>query len=424
LLVKKKVNEEMKMLGKRILMLMFGIVMMFSFVNATIEMDYIHFDPAIIASGDEVDIVVQYHHESIAIENDYVANPDYKYKVMLETDDEITEKFVIIQDSLGDDLAGHIYADGVYNKKFRVKVLNDAPAGSYEFKLSGGWIKDGEYVGPQSYERFKMDVKKEGIVLNVASYETIPSEVRPGDNYVNIKAKLENAGEKFVKSVEVNLGFENVGLEHSYTNKNRVYVGKINPGETKEIDLYLNVNKEIKSGEYSIDYSLNYMDEDNNEYSKDVSLPFLVKSKPRLEIVDVKSDAIAGDSFKYYVTVKNVGDESAEAVDIRFIKQNLQPFELDVRTDYLGELEVGEEAIAVFDIKVNSDAKIKSYVTKFVLRAKGDSDLGDDNIYSFSRKGEIDVVLVKKNNFVLYGLVLGVLLVVGLIAKTVLGAKK
>ena len=113
-------------------------------------------------------------------------------------------------------------------------------------------------------------------------------------------------------------------------------------------------------------------------------LPFLVKARPNLEIVSVEGSGLAGKTADLYITVKNVGTEDAESTDVRLIKQSAQPFSTDVRSDYLGLIAPGEEAVAVFHLDVSSDAEIKEHDLKLIIRAKGDSDSGDDNIYLFS----------------------------------------
>ena len=70
----------------------------------------------------------------------------------------------------------------------------------------------------------------------------------------------------------------------------------------------------------------------------------------------------------------------------------------------MGELQPGEEGVAIFDIKVNSNAEIKEHDFKVIIRAKGDSDEGDDNIYTFSRRAKLNITGEAPNYFVKYGI--------------------
>ncbi len=165
----------------------------------------------------------------------------------------------------------------------------------------------------------------------------------------------------------------------------------MNAGGTNHLELYVDVDEDLNPGLYEIKGNLEYMDLDNNAYKKTVNIPFLVKSRPNIEVVGWKGSSLTGSKGKLYVKVKNTGTEAAEAVDVRIIKQNSQPFNIGVRSDYIGELEPGEEGIAIFDIATTNDAEIKSYDLKLLIRAKGDSDEGDDNIYTFNRRTKFEV---------------------------------
>ena len=392
-------------------------------VLGRLELDDIQYDPPIIASGDEVDIIIQYHDENVPATEGKIGDKDYTFRVTLEPDDDLTKKYITIQDSQGDDMQGRIFSSGYYNKVFRVKVHQNAPAGSYQFKLTGRWYENNVPIDVYQYIRFRMNVKKEGIILDISNIETVPAEVRPGDNFVKLKTLIENVGEKNAKSVEVNLILPK-GLKSSYTNNNRVWAGKVNSGEGKELTFFIDVDDDLSAGVYDIRYDFDYMDVDNNKYMKSRTIPFLVKPRPYLEVVSYNGSGLAGERSKLYVTIKNIGSESAEAVDVRLIKQNSQPFELDVRSDYIGELEPGESGVAVFDIKANPDAEIKEHDFKLLIRSKGDSDEGDDNIYTYNRRAKYKITGVADNKFVRYGLIGAGLVVVFIIVNMFWRRKK
>jgi hypothetical protein len=400
------------------------LVLIFAFpAFGKLELDSVHFDPAIISAGDEVDIVVQYHDEISAYDNwkDYEVKP--VFKVTLESDDDLTNKYVTIQDSVGNNLGSKLISGIVYNKVFRVKVHQNAPAGNYEFKLSGIWLLNGEPIDTFKYVRLKMPVKKEGIILDITTIQTVPSEVRPGDNFVKINSYIENVGEKDAKEVVINLNLPHV-LESSYSNNNRVWVGRVNAGESKEVTFFIDVDKKGSEGIHQIKYNIDYMDLDNNKYTKISELPFLIKSRPYLEIVKFKGEGLAGTNGKLYVTIKNTGSESAESVDARIIKQNSQPFAIDVRSDYIGELEPNEEATAIFNIAINRDAEIKEHDLKLIIRSKGDTDEGDDNIYTYNRRAKFTVSGVAPNKFLYVGIIGIVIVILFLVITKIAGAKK
>jgi len=401
---------------KKALFMIIGLLLLLPTALAKLELDSINFDPAIIAAGDEVDIVIQYHTDSTMIKENKVGNTDYVFKVNLLPDDTLTKNYVTISDMEGDDNHGTLYSGDTYNKVFRIKVNNNAPAGNYEFKLEGRWIYKGVEEEETQYLKFIMPVKKEGIILDISTITTFPGVVRPGDDEVKITTFIENVGEKDAKSVEVNLNLPE-GIESSYTNNNRVWIGGLSSGESKEVNFYVDIDEDIQKNVYDINYDFDYMDLDNNQYNKVRNVPFLIKSRPYLEVVDVIGEGIAGKTSKMTVIIKNTGTESAESVDVRIIKQNSQPFNMDVRSDYIGELEPGEEGTAVFYIDVNSDAELKKHDFKLLIRSKGDSDEGDDTIYTYNRRATFEVVSKSLNYYLLLGLI-GTIIVAGVIIYT------
>lgn len=376
---------------------------------ATLELKHLHFDPAIIVSGDEVDVVIEYQATNLPFSNEGDIK-DYTFQVQLFADDDVSKEYTTILDSVGDNLKGSVIGGETYYKNFRIKVHSNAPALNYQYKIVGNWYKNGQKLKISEEMRFEMPVKKEGIILDFSTLTTTPAQVRAGDKYVQLNTILENVGQKPSKSVEVNL-ITPQGIKASYSNNNRVKLAGLNNQESKDVIFTIDLDKYLKEGVYNLTFNLKYMDLDDNQFEKNITLPFLVKKKPILEITKVEGQTLAGDSSKLKVWVKNTGEEDAESVDVRLLKQNSQPFELDSRSSYIGELQVGEEGLAVFEIDTNSKAQLQNYSLKLLIRAKGDSDEGDNTIYSFNRRANYEVYGVKPNNYITYGAIaLGLIL--------------
>ena len=247
---------------------------------------------------------------------------------------------------------------------------------------------------------FNLNVKKEGINILVSNLQTTPGEVRSGDEYVKLEVFLENVGEKDAKSVGVNLNLPDE-LSHSYSNANDLRIGRLNAGEQKSLTFYVDVLNGAPAKVYDLDILIDYIDLDNNEYVSTESFQLLVKEKPQIKVVNYSGSGLVGGSGKLYVTLENVGSESAEAVDVRLVKQSSQPFEFDVRSNYVGQLEPGETGIAIFDIDISRDAQEKDHDFSIFIRAKGDTDNSNDNIYTFSDRAKFNVS-GKEPNYLLY----------------------
>lgn len=370
---------------------------------AYLKLDNVQFDPAIISSGDEVDIVIQYHDEPTVEEDSRIGQPGYTFEVRLEPDDTLAQTYLTFVDAEGDDYRGQVLAGARYNKVFRVKVNNNAPAGNYQVKLIGQWYYNDKPIDDSQVARFRIPVKREGIILDIATLHTVPNDVRPGDNYVEINTRVENVGQKDAKSVEMHLNTPEE-IEASYANNNRVWIGRVNSGESKDITFVVDVDEYAAPEAYDVRVDFSYRDLDDNAYSKSRELPFLIKGRPYLEVSGFAGQGRAGDDGTLIVTVKNTGTQSAEAVDVRILKQNSQPFTFDVRNDYVGELEPGEEREAIFHFDVSRDAAHKTHDFQLLIRAKGDSDEGDDTIYTYNRRAQFVVSGSAPNYFFYLGL--------------------
>ena len=391
----------------RIFLFMALFVLSVNMASANIEVEGISFDPAIIAAGDEVDITVNFREMvSPGSSSDIKANePEYSLNVFLDPSDTISEKYITILDAEGDSNIGHLFSVGVWKKTFRVKVNNDAVPANYELKLKFQYEKNGVPEGAFLVHRFILPVKHEGIVLGIANIVTNPSAIRPGDDFVEITTYIENSGSKSAKSIEAKLSIPD-GLEHSYSDNNRKWVGLLSFNESKQLSFFINIDENADSEQYALDLDLNYEDLDNNDYIKKLSFPLLIKERPNIEVVDVKGDGKAGSKITLEVTLKNIGTEDAEAVDARVIKQSSQPFSFDLRSNYVGELKVGETGKAVFTINIDKEAEQKEHSLKLLIRAKGDSDKGNNDIYTFNRRAIVNVDGKKVNPIV--GMVVGV----------------
>lgn len=407
-------NNNIKKYVLKIATIFMAFFMIVVFSNAALVLDNIEFDPVIIASGDEVDVVIQFHEQLTGLDSDRIGNKNYEFQVKLLADDDLTKEYVMISDSLGDDIFGKIYAGEIYNKKFKVKVANNAPAGNYEFKLVGQWYKNGVLEGGAQEMRFEMPVKKEGISLTFSNVVSSPDKIRSGDKNVLISASIFNSGEKLAKNVVLKFDYPQ-GITSSYTNNNEILTGVIQSFEEKKIQVYVDTEKELKSGIYDINYTMTFQDVDSNEYTKTGSIEIVVKKSPRIEVLESKTIGKAGEDIILEVVLKNTGEEKAESVDVRIIKQASQPFEMDVRSAYLGQLNPGENGTAIFKIHALNDAEIKTHNLNLAIRAKGDSEEGDSNVYTFSDSTKIEITGKTENNYPFYGVIFLLVVIVGTI---------
>src|SRR3989344_3186792 len=124
----------MKMRKKimKIYSIMFVLIAYISVVNAIVKLDSVSFDPAVIVAGDEVDITLNFHDDFSSY--DTAQNKDATLSVYLEPADTVSKEFLIITDATGSANVGHLFAQGIWRKTFRVKVKTDAPTSKYKLR--------------------------------------------------------------------------------------------------------------------------------------------------------------------------------------------------------------------------------------------------------------------------------------------------
>lgn len=369
---------------------------------AGLELDAIRYDPTVIASGDEVDIIVQFHHEVTGATLDRVNNPDYAFSVRLEPDDDISRDYVQILDATGDDVRGMVLTGGYYNKRFRVKIDSDAPAANYEFRLTGIWEYQGQELEDSQFLRFQMPVKKQGIVLGLGTQQSTPADVRPGDAYVNLQTVIYNSGEKRASDVEIQV-FSPEGITPSYSNNNRIYISDVMPGESALADIYIDVNEDVEPGVYDLVYEVLYRDEDRNEFAEELEAALYVRERPDLQVETTFSQGTIRGEGVIEALITNTGTEEAEFIDARLLLDSAQPFTAQRRSEYIGTLAPGESSPVRFTVDVHRDAELREYDLTLILRAKGDTDKGNDNIYSYNRNVRLNIDEDAPNTFLYVG---------------------
>jgi hypothetical protein len=243
-------------------------------------------------------------------------------------------------------------------------------------------------------------------VMNVGAVTTNPTDIRPGDENVEIRAVIENSGEAAAKDVEARL-ICSEGFKPSWSGTDRSYIGRLNSGDSKEAIFHIDLADSIESNTYSIPLQIRYKDTKGGEYEVMRSVEILVKPKPDFEIVSFHTEPAnisAGDTgVKLHVRIRNVGSEKAESISVRSTGEAEVPFDFDVKSDYVGNLKSGEEWTAVLKFDVDKDASLKTYQQGIEIRCTGDRDLGDDNVYLFDRMIPISVSSSSSGRFSIPG---------------------
>jgi len=231
-------------------------------------------------------------------------------------------------------------------------------------------------------------------VINIGDVSTDPTDIRPGDEDVEIRAVIENSGEAAAKDIETRLICGDK-FKPSWSGTDRSYIGRLNSGEKGEAIFHIDIADNIESNTYSIPLQIRYKDTKGGEYEVMREINILVEPKPEFEIVSYHTEPgniSAGDtSVRLHVRIRNIGSEEAESVSVRATGEAEVPFDFDVKSNYVGNLKPDEDWTAVLKFDVDKDASPKAYQQGIEIRCTGDRDLGDDNVYLFDKMIPISV---------------------------------
>ena len=388
-----------------------------STVSAAPVLDGVSYDPGFITAGDRVNISANLHETDYP---DKTWDEDKKLKAVLKPGNKLTRDYVTIEDDR-DESIGFLYPEGVWNQRFQVKVDSGAPTGMYDFEIHIQYLENGEPVSIQAEDgeynysvvrEFSMPVDNEGVDMTADVKSTEPSVPRPGDNYVETHIEFTNTGNKPLEEIEIRPSTPE-NLELAYSKDDKYFINQLIEGQSNRKTLTLNLDEETSPGLHTVSLSTSYEDESGNEYTGELQLPFRVEGRPDLELVNSTTSMKAGETQELRVKVENTGMQDAESVTARVIAERTQPFSLADRSNYIGEIEAGETREAVMEISADRNAQLKTHQLKIQLRANGDSEEGDQSVYTYTENTQISLTSRTQSSLIYIG-VAAALLVLGL----------
>ncbi len=379
------------------------VALLMPFAAATIQIDAIETDPAIIAAGDTVDVIVRFTVPPVRSER--IAAQDWRFALTLQGADHTTEEYIRVIDRDGVGRFETLHAGTTMQRTFRVRIAQDAPAQDYAFELIGRWMQDGVEQEIYSSERFFIDVKRESVSLSVGSLHADPHRIVPGTREAQLTFAIMNAGDKDALNVEV-VAHLPEGIRPSFASSSRVFLGVVPARGHQEGTITIDVDTDVASQEHPIRFSVVYRDENQNQYSRTLQTPVFVAEKPRLEFVTQNVTLTQGGSGVLDIIVRNTGLVAAEAIDVRLLKESNQPFVLDTRSGYLGKLYPGEEGSIRIPFSAERTATPAEYNIPLLVRARGDSDRNDNTVYTYRSRATVQVDESTTNQWVFIGLFL------------------
>lgn len=366
-----------------------------STVSAVPKLDGISYDPAFISAGDRVNISANIRATDYP---DKTWDGDKNLKVVLKPDNRLAKKHITIEDDR-DESIGFLYPEGVWNQRFQVRVDSGAPTGKYDFELRIQYLENGEPVQIQAENGdynftvardFSMPVDNEGVDISSNVEKTEPTSLRPGDNHAEMHVEYTNTGNKPLEELEIRPETPE-HIRPAYSRDEKFYIDGLKQGESERKVLELELDEDLEPGLHSVSLKATYEDESGNPYSETLKAPLRVEGRPDLELVDAETEMKAGATKHLHVKIENTGQQDAESVTARMIAERTQPFRLEDRSNYVGEIESGETGEAVLKVSADRSANLKTHQIKIQVRANGDSEEGDHSVYTFTEDSTVTV---------------------------------
>ncbi|USH00267.1 hypothetical protein K1720_01975 [Thermococcus argininiproducens] len=295
--------------------------------------------------------------------------------------------------------------------EFRLKSDERLENGVYPLKISI------EYLSTPNDEKLSDEriigvniLGKEHIIVSKIS--TSPTRVLPGTNNVEVTFEVENIGSGSARYVILK-PMPNDPFELSETSEQIINLGTLRQGDSAKTSFKINVKENTKGGTYEIPVKIEYKDASGESKEELIKIPVIVKEKPKIEIEGVRFDKspIQGEDIRVYIRLKNTGGEQAENVVIEGVVKADQPFTLPKRSDYVGTLDPGQEGEGVLELGIDRNAIPKEYTIQIRIRAVGDKESGDDNVYVFEKSITIPVEenIKARNTLRIAGVIVGIL---------------
>ncbi len=375
-------------------------------------------DPAHITAGDEVDISVNLEETDYP---DKTWDAEKELKARLEADNRLAREHSIIVEDM-DRSIGFLYPDGVWNQEYRVKFNGDAPTGTYEYRVDIQYLENGEPVEIPTgdgttltyTEKFTVTVDKEGVDLSASVTETDPSNLRPGYNYADTRIAITNTGNKPIENIVMQPETPEK-ISPAFSRDEKFVISKLNQGASQQIDFSLDLEEEIEPGRHVVNLSTVYEDTDSNDYTETLEVPIRIEGKPDLELESAENKMQAGGSGQVMLSITNEGSHTAEGVTARMLLEREQPFSLETRSDYIGNIEPGETREAAIKVSADRSAVLKEHQLKIQMRATGDSDEGDNSVYTFTDHQTVELEGRTTSNLVYLGILGAIAVLAGLV---------
>lgn len=194
---------------------------------------------------------------------------------------------------------------------------------------------------PAAYSTKSVTVSVQGNPkLVIESVETEPDDIEPGGS-VNLKFKIKNIGSGTARHLQAKINSTSAYLVPILSG-GLVYIGDLDPGETKEASTKLSIDSLAEYKTYTITLTLEYKDESNNPASDTFDVGIPVTGSIRLDIINIEPNY---NRMALDIEVANKGTTDAKSLEAKFVIGNQT-----IGVDYLSQLKATKKTTFSFPL--------------------------------------------------------------------------
>ena len=226
----------------------------------------------------------------------------------------------------------------------------------YYFNASVGYVTD-----PMPPTTIAIVFNVEGTTtLEVADVSTDPPELREDSENNNVAVLIENSGSAKARSVSVRTDPPHPFVE-AYSGSTSDFTEEIPARSSHRFVFALDIEDGAEEGSYTIPLTIEYIGEDAHKFSLKKSITLKISSQADFLVGEVTTEPAVitrGTTFRMNVPVKNIGNKDAKSVKVIL---KTKSYFTGAKTDYLGDIEIGSDKIATFELEADRDTIPDNY---------------------------------------------------------------
>lgn len=247
----------------------------------------------------------------------------------------------------------------------------------------------------------------------IGTITTQPAKLLPDTEDNEVKLKIQNIGTGSAELVTAKLILpEGITPTESYSD--RANLGTIAAGSVGEAVFHIDVAESTEPKAHDAKIEIFYRDSNGaraDYRNQTLGVELNVMPSPIFVVENISTTPMQisqGDSVDIRIDIRNSGFEEAKSVSFKLFKQNDQPFELDEKYDFIGNLGPGETGEALLKITVDDNADLKTHLLEGEVRYI----VGND-VFVLTKQVPVRIVSAKESSLPLSAIaVAGVVLLI------------